>query len=104
MFRGAQLIVNNNTLNCIGKLTKKDISKTTNTQLQNDVRDWFIESQQAKQRDDRRFEREREKEEWEVEKVRLEHELELKRLDSTRLFENEKHREERGNVNPLKGT
>ncbi|CAG2216072.1 unnamed protein product [Mytilus edulis] len=62
----------------------------------------FIESQQAKQRDDRRFEREREKEEWEVEKVRLEHELELKRLDNTRLFETEKHREEKGNVNPSK--
>ncbi|CAC5415002.1 unnamed protein product [Mytilus coruscus] len=56
---------------------------------------WFIETQQAKQRDDRRIVRERDKEEWEIEKVRLENDLELKKLDNTRKLETEKQREEK---------
>ncbi|CAC5366153.1 unnamed protein product [Mytilus coruscus] len=58
----------------------------------------FIETQQARQRDDRRIERKREKEEWEIEKVRLEHDLELKKLDNTRILETEKQKEKKNEV------
>lgn len=62
----------------------------------------FIETQQAKQREDRHLEREREKEmqEWEIEKVRLDHELEMRRLENTKEIELEKQKEEKGKKNP----